>query len=187
VPLTIKITCVTRCHFPQLLLLSDLLLWTKGMQTSPCSLLPFLGGCTFDDGPGACDYHQDLYDDFEWVHVSAQEPHYLPPEMPQGKSHSPNSMSREYFRKKKKKNKQDFFTLHVTIEICYIKLIKWSIWSHVKNFKIFFTIFYTFLYSSKFLNTTFCALQKLCKFINISCFCLLIRSQNDQVKLILII
>uniref|UniRef100_A0A4W2IRA7 Receptor-type tyrosine-protein phosphatase kappa n=1 Tax=Bos indicus x Bos taurus TaxID=30522 RepID=A0A4W2IRA7_BOBOX len=42
------------------------------------------GGCTFDDGPGACDYHQDLYDDFEWVHVSAQEPHYLPPEMPQG-------------------------------------------------------------------------------------------------------
>lgn len=37
------------------------------------------GGCTFDDGPGACDYHQDLYDDFEWVHVSAQEPHYLPP------------------------------------------------------------------------------------------------------------
>nr|XP_011712383.1 receptor-type tyrosine-protein phosphatase kappa-like isoform X4 [Macaca nemestrina] len=41
------------------------------------------GGCTFDDGPGACDYHQDLYDDFEWVHVSAQEPHYLPPEMPQ--------------------------------------------------------------------------------------------------------
>ncbi|CAD7691718.1 unnamed protein product [Nyctereutes procyonoides] len=41
-------------------------------------------GCTFDDGPGACDYHQDLYDDFEWVHVSAQEPHYLPPEMPQG-------------------------------------------------------------------------------------------------------
>ncbi|KAL4675536.1 hypothetical protein H8959_009681 [Pygathrix nigripes] len=47
-----------------------------------CSLLQ--GGCTFDDGPGACDYHQDLYDDFEWVHVSAQEPHYLPPEMPQG-------------------------------------------------------------------------------------------------------
>uniref|UniRef100_G1RVJ2 protein-tyrosine-phosphatase n=1 Tax=Nomascus leucogenys TaxID=61853 RepID=G1RVJ2_NOMLE len=47
-----------------------------------------LGGCTFDDGPGACDYHQDLYDDFEWVHVSAQEPHYLPPEMPQGESHS---------------------------------------------------------------------------------------------------
>ncbi|XP_012516245.1 PREDICTED: receptor-type tyrosine-protein phosphatase kappa [Propithecus coquereli] len=43
-----------------------------------------LSGCTFDDGPGACDYHQDLYDDFEWVHVSAQEPHYLPPEMPQG-------------------------------------------------------------------------------------------------------
>ncbi|XP_055455299.1 receptor-type tyrosine-protein phosphatase kappa isoform X6 [Psammomys obesus] len=42
------------------------------------------GGCTFDDGPGACDYHQDLYDDFEWVHVGAQEPHYLPPEMPQG-------------------------------------------------------------------------------------------------------
>ncbi|XP_032263787.1 receptor-type tyrosine-protein phosphatase kappa isoform X4 [Phoca vitulina] len=42
------------------------------------------GGCTFDDGPGACDYHQDLYDDLEWVHVSAQEPHYLPPEMPQG-------------------------------------------------------------------------------------------------------
>uniref|UniRef100_A0A2K5K524 Receptor-type tyrosine-protein phosphatase kappa n=1 Tax=Colobus angolensis palliatus TaxID=336983 RepID=A0A2K5K524_COLAP len=42
------------------------------------------GGCTFDDGPAACDYHQDLYDDFEWVHVSAQEPHYLPPEMPQG-------------------------------------------------------------------------------------------------------
>ncbi|XP_045860467.1 receptor-type tyrosine-protein phosphatase kappa isoform X11 [Meles meles] len=42
------------------------------------------GGCTFDDGLGACDYHQDLYDDFEWVHVSAQEPHYLPPEMPQG-------------------------------------------------------------------------------------------------------
>uniref|UniRef100_A0A8C8VNP4 protein-tyrosine-phosphatase n=1 Tax=Pelusios castaneus TaxID=367368 RepID=A0A8C8VNP4_9SAUR len=25
-----------------------------------------------------------LYDDFDWVHVSAQEPHYLPPEMPQG-------------------------------------------------------------------------------------------------------
>lgn len=49
---------------------------------------PFLGGCTFDDGPGACDYHQDLYDDFEWVHVSAQEPHYLPPEMPQGENHS---------------------------------------------------------------------------------------------------
>lgn len=46
-----------------------------------------LGGCTFDDGPGACDYHQDLYDDFEWVHVSAQEPHYLPPEMPQGENH----------------------------------------------------------------------------------------------------
>ncbi|KAK0682538.1 PTPRK phosphatase, partial [Pygoscelis papua] len=43
-----------------------------------------LGGCTFDDGPGPCDYHQDLYDDFDWVHVSAQEPHYLPPEMPQG-------------------------------------------------------------------------------------------------------
>ncbi|XP_071293125.1 receptor-type tyrosine-protein phosphatase kappa isoform X2 [Agelaius tricolor] len=42
------------------------------------------GGCTFDDGPGPCDYHQDLYDDFDWVHVSAQEPHYLPPEMPQG-------------------------------------------------------------------------------------------------------
>uniref|UniRef100_A0A8C4JVG6 protein-tyrosine-phosphatase n=1 Tax=Dromaius novaehollandiae TaxID=8790 RepID=A0A8C4JVG6_DRONO len=43
-----------------------------------------LGGCTFDDGPGPCDYHQDLYDDFDWVHVSAQEPHYLPPELPQG-------------------------------------------------------------------------------------------------------
>ncbi|KQK73747.1 hypothetical protein AAES_165017 [Amazona aestiva] len=42
-----------------------------------------MGGCTFDDGPGPCDYHQDLYDDFDWVHVSAQEPHYLPPEMPQ--------------------------------------------------------------------------------------------------------
>ncbi|KAF4796254.1 hypothetical protein TURU_084841 [Turdus rufiventris] len=42
-----------------------------------------IGGCTFDDGPGPCDYHQDLYDDFDWVHVSAQEPHYLPPEMPQ--------------------------------------------------------------------------------------------------------
>ncbi|XP_067149847.1 receptor-type tyrosine-protein phosphatase kappa isoform X4 [Apteryx mantelli] len=42
------------------------------------------GGCTFDDGPGPCDYHQDLYDDFDWVHISAQEPHYLPPEMPQG-------------------------------------------------------------------------------------------------------
>uniref|UniRef100_A0A8C8SKW9 Receptor-type tyrosine-protein phosphatase kappa n=1 Tax=Pelusios castaneus TaxID=367368 RepID=A0A8C8SKW9_9SAUR len=42
------------------------------------------GGCTFDDGLGPCDYHQDLYDDFDWVHVSAQEPHYLPPEMPQG-------------------------------------------------------------------------------------------------------
>lgn len=41
---------------------------------------PLSIGCTFDDGPGA--YHQDLYDDFEWVHVSAQEPHYLPPEMP---------------------------------------------------------------------------------------------------------
>ncbi|KAJ7424552.1 receptor-type tyrosine-protein phosphatase kappa-like protein [Willisornis vidua] len=41
-------------------------------------------GCTFDDGPGPCDYHQDLYDDFDWVHVSALEPHYLPPEMPQG-------------------------------------------------------------------------------------------------------
>nr|XP_020024676.1 receptor-type tyrosine-protein phosphatase kappa isoform X3 [Castor canadensis] len=57
---------------------------------SPWSLLGLAqgqfsaGGCTFDDGPGACDYHQDLYDDFEWVHVSAQEPHYLPPEMPQG-------------------------------------------------------------------------------------------------------
>lgn len=55
----------------------------------------FLGGCTFDDGPGACDYHQDLYDDFEWVHVSAQEPHYLPPEMPQGELRSPNLVSRE--------------------------------------------------------------------------------------------
>uniref|UniRef100_A0A2I3GRE4 protein-tyrosine-phosphatase n=1 Tax=Nomascus leucogenys TaxID=61853 RepID=A0A2I3GRE4_NOMLE len=53
-----------------------------------CSSSFLLGGCTFDDGPGACDYHQDLYDDFEWVHVSAQEPHYLPPEMPQGESHS---------------------------------------------------------------------------------------------------
>nr|XP_033794962.1 receptor-type tyrosine-protein phosphatase kappa isoform X4 [Geotrypetes seraphini] len=42
------------------------------------------GGCTFDDGLGPCDYHQDLYDDFDWVHVSAQETHYLPPEMPQG-------------------------------------------------------------------------------------------------------
>ena len=50
--------------------------------------LSLSGGCTFDDGPGACDYHQDLYDDFEWVHVSAQEPHYLPPEMPQGENHS---------------------------------------------------------------------------------------------------
>lgn len=102
-------------------------------------------------------------------------------------SHIPLIQCLGNISEKKKKNKQDFFTLHVTIEICYIKLIKWSIWSHVKNFKIFFTIFYTFLYSSKFLNTTFCALQKLCKFINISCFCLLIRSQNDQVKLILII
>ncbi|XP_043920231.1 receptor-type tyrosine-protein phosphatase kappa isoform X15 [Protopterus annectens] len=42
------------------------------------------GGCTFDDGPGPCDYQQDLYDDFDWVHVSAQEPHYLPTELPQG-------------------------------------------------------------------------------------------------------
>ncbi|XP_069463582.1 receptor-type tyrosine-protein phosphatase kappa isoform X5 [Ambystoma mexicanum] len=42
------------------------------------------GGCNFDDGLGPCDYHQDLYDDFDWIHVSAQEPHYLPPEMPQG-------------------------------------------------------------------------------------------------------
>ncbi|XP_013919281.1 PREDICTED: receptor-type tyrosine-protein phosphatase kappa-like, partial [Thamnophis sirtalis] len=42
------------------------------------------GGCTFEDGPGPCDYHQDPYDDFDWVHVSAQEPHYLPPEMPLG-------------------------------------------------------------------------------------------------------
>uniref|UniRef100_A0A8C5PRI1 Receptor-type tyrosine-protein phosphatase kappa n=1 Tax=Leptobrachium leishanense TaxID=445787 RepID=A0A8C5PRI1_9ANUR len=42
------------------------------------------GGCTFDDGPAPCDYHQDLYDDFDWDHVSAQEPHYLPPEMPKG-------------------------------------------------------------------------------------------------------
>lgn len=42
------------------------------------------GGCTFDDGPDPCDYQQDLYDDFDWVHVSAQEPHYLPPELPQG-------------------------------------------------------------------------------------------------------
>uniref|UniRef100_I3MIQ4 Receptor-type tyrosine-protein phosphatase kappa n=1 Tax=Ictidomys tridecemlineatus TaxID=43179 RepID=I3MIQ4_ICTTR len=50
----------------------------------PFAQSQFLRGCTFDDGPGACDYHQDLYDDFEWVHVSAQEPHYLPPEMPQG-------------------------------------------------------------------------------------------------------
>uniref|UniRef100_A0A8C0G9Y8 MAM domain-containing protein n=1 Tax=Chelonoidis abingdonii TaxID=106734 RepID=A0A8C0G9Y8_CHEAB len=48
------------------------------------SPLMFLWGCTFDDGLGPCDYHQDLYDDFDWVHVSAQEPHYLPPEMPQG-------------------------------------------------------------------------------------------------------
>ncbi|XP_075059150.1 receptor-type tyrosine-protein phosphatase kappa isoform X9 [Mixophyes fleayi] len=42
------------------------------------------GGCTFKDGPAACDYHQDLYDDFDWDHVSAQEPHYLPTEMPKG-------------------------------------------------------------------------------------------------------
>ncbi|KAM4772852.1 receptor-type tyrosine-protein phosphatase kappa isoform 2-T2 [Rhinophrynus dorsalis] len=42
------------------------------------------GGCTFDDGPGPCDYHQDLYDDFDWEHISAQEPHYLPQEMPKG-------------------------------------------------------------------------------------------------------
>lgn len=42
-------------------------------------------GCTFDDGPAACDYHQDLYDDFDWDHVSAQEPHYLPTEMPKGR------------------------------------------------------------------------------------------------------
>ncbi|XP_078505030.1 receptor-type tyrosine-protein phosphatase kappa isoform X4 [Lissotriton helveticus] len=42
------------------------------------------GGCNFDDGLGSCDYHQDPYDDFDWVHVSAHEPHFLPPEMPPG-------------------------------------------------------------------------------------------------------
>nr|XP_047904045.1 receptor-type tyrosine-protein phosphatase kappa-like [Anser cygnoides] len=54
-----------------------------GNKSSGC-LFQKTRGCTFDDGPGPCDYHQDLYDDFDWVHVSAQEPHYLPPEMPQG-------------------------------------------------------------------------------------------------------
>ncbi|RMC13011.1 hypothetical protein DUI87_10540 [Hirundo rustica rustica] len=55
-----------------------------GLLALKCLRTLVRGGCTFDDGPGPCDYHQDLYDDFDWVHVSAQEPHYLPPEMPQG-------------------------------------------------------------------------------------------------------
>ncbi|XP_041107405.1 receptor-type tyrosine-protein phosphatase kappa-like [Polyodon spathula] len=42
------------------------------------------GGCTFDDGPAQCDYQQDLYDDFDWTHVSAQEAPYLSTELPQG-------------------------------------------------------------------------------------------------------
>lgn len=44
------------------------------------------GGCTFDDGPAQCDYQQDLYDDFDWTHVSAQEVPYLPSDLPQGES-----------------------------------------------------------------------------------------------------
>ncbi|KAJ8270755.1 hypothetical protein GJAV_G00118870 [Gymnothorax javanicus] len=42
------------------------------------------GGCTFDDGPEQCNYQQDLYDDFDWTHVSAQEVPYLSPDLPQG-------------------------------------------------------------------------------------------------------
>ncbi|XP_058880000.1 receptor-type tyrosine-protein phosphatase kappa-like isoform X15 [Acipenser ruthenus] len=42
------------------------------------------GGCTFDDGPAQCDYQQDLYDDFDWTHVSVQEAPYLSTELPQG-------------------------------------------------------------------------------------------------------
>ncbi|XP_077343049.1 receptor-type tyrosine-protein phosphatase kappa isoform X21 [Lithobates pipiens] len=53
--------------------------WASGLRGQLSA-----GGCTFDDGPAACDYHQDLYDDFDWDHVSAQEPHYLPTEMPKG-------------------------------------------------------------------------------------------------------
>ncbi|RXN01096.1 Receptor-type tyrosine-protein phosphatase kappa [Acipenser ruthenus] len=41
-------------------------------------------GCTFDDGPAQCDYQQDLYDDFDWTHVSVQEAPYLSTELPQG-------------------------------------------------------------------------------------------------------
>lgn len=48
--------------------------------------LSLLGGCTFDDGPAQCDYQQDLYDDFDWTHVSAQEVPYLPSDLPQGES-----------------------------------------------------------------------------------------------------
>nr|XP_014348005.1 PREDICTED: receptor-type tyrosine-protein phosphatase kappa-like [Latimeria chalumnae] len=44
------------------------------------------GGCTFDDGPGMCEYQQDLYDDFDWMHITAQEHQYLPRELPQGEN-----------------------------------------------------------------------------------------------------
>ncbi|KAJ8377526.1 hypothetical protein AAFF_G00256220 [Aldrovandia affinis] len=42
------------------------------------------GGCAFDDGPAQCDYLQEPYDDFDWMHVSAQDAAYLSSQLPQG-------------------------------------------------------------------------------------------------------
>lgn len=52
-----------------------------------------VGGCSFDDGPAQCDYQQDPYDDFDWTHVSAQEVPYLPSDLPQGESHTPDPIT----------------------------------------------------------------------------------------------
>uniref|UniRef100_A0A3B3VWJ3 Receptor-type tyrosine-protein phosphatase kappa n=1 Tax=Poecilia latipinna TaxID=48699 RepID=A0A3B3VWJ3_9TELE len=42
------------------------------------------GSCTFDEGFSQCDYQQDLYDDFDWIHINTQEMPYVSPDLPQG-------------------------------------------------------------------------------------------------------
>ncbi|KAF7667279.1 hypothetical protein LDENG_00069320 [Lucifuga dentata] len=42
------------------------------------------GSCTFDEGISQCDYQQDPYDDFDWLHINTQEVPYVSHDLPQG-------------------------------------------------------------------------------------------------------